>query len=285
MRFTVIGAAGQLGRDLCPRLPGEVIPLGRDRADLTRADLLRATLTDLRPEVVVNCAAYNLVDKAESEPEAAFAVNAWGVRALAMICHDLGSVLVHFSTDYVFGLDAERREPYRETDAPGPLSIYGMSKLAGEYFARALCPNHYVVRTCGLYGLRGSGGKGGNFVNKMLDLAAQGRPLRVVADQFCTPSYTLDVALATVQLTQSQRPGLYHLTNGGACSWHEFAAAIFHEAGVKADLSAIPTAEYSTPARRPAFSVLASTLAPLRHWRDALRAYLGERKAASSRTG
>jgi dTDP-4-dehydrorhamnose reductase len=282
MRFAVIGAAGQLGRDLCPRLPGEVIALGRDRADLTHADLLRATLTDLRPDVVVNCAAFNFVDKAESEPEAAFAVNAWGVRALATICRDLGCVLVHFSTDYVFGLDEQRREPYCETDAPGPLSVYGMSKLAGEYFARAVCPKHYVVRTCGLYGLWGSGGKGGNFVNKMLDLAAQGRPLRVVADQFCMPSYTVDVALATVQLIQFQRPGLYHLTNSGACSWHEFAGAIFQEASLQADLTAIPSSDYPTPARRPAYSVLASTLPPLRPWREALRAYLAERRGASS---
>ena len=140
------------------------------------------------PDVVVNCAAYNFVDKAESEPDAAFAVNAWGVRDLARVCRDLDCVLVHFSTDYVFGLDSGRARPYAETDAPGPVSVYGLSKLAGEYLVRALCPRHFVIRTCGLYGVWGSGGKGGNFVETMLRVAGQGKPLRVVDDQICTPS-------------------------------------------------------------------------------------------------
>jgi dTDP-4-dehydrorhamnose reductase len=284
MRFAVIGSAGQLGRDLCPRLSGEVVPLTRDRADLTRPDLLRATLTELRPDVVVNCAAYNFVDKAEAEPEAAFAVNAWGVRQLALVCRDLGCVLVHFSTDYVFGLDESRQTPYAETDAPGPVSVYGLSKLAGEYLVRALCPRHFVIRTCGLYGVWGSGGKGGNFVETMLRLAGQGKALRVVADQLCTPSYTVDVASAAAALVGTQRYGLYHLTNGGATTWHDFAAAIFELAGVKADLAPTTSREYGAPARRPAYSVLARGayealgLAPPRPWREALAAYLEERK-------
>ncbi len=174
MRYAVIGAAGQLGRDLCPRLPGEVVALGRDRADLTRPDSLRAVLSELRPDTIINCAAYNYVDRAETEPTAAFAVNAWGVRDLAAICRDLGLLLVHYSTDYVFGLDATHRSPWREEDAPGPLSVYGLSKLAGEYLVRSICPRHLVVRTCGLYGVWGSGGKGGNFVETMLRLAATG---------------------------------------------------------------------------------------------------------------
>src|SRR6478672_4539678 len=209
MKFAVIGAAGQLGHDLCPRLTGEVVPLDRTRADLTDLKLLRATLTDVRPDVVVNCAAYNFVDKAEAEPEAAFAVNAWGVRQLALACRDLGCVLVHFSTDYVFGLDEARRVPYAEADAPGPMSAYGLSKLAGEYLVRALCPRHFVIRTCGLYGVWGSGGKGGNFVETMLRLAGEGKPLPVVADQVCTPSYTADVAVAAAALIGTSRYGLY----------------------------------------------------------------------------
>src|SRR5436190_12350697 len=122
MKYAVLGAAGQLGRDLGPRLAGDVVPLDRGRADLTNADQLRATLTEQRPDVVVNCAAYNFVDKAESEPEAAFAANAWGVRQLARVCRDLDCTLVHFSTDYVFGLDVRRSTPYQVPDAPGPLS-------------------------------------------------------------------------------------------------------------------------------------------------------------------
>jgi dTDP-4-dehydrorhamnose reductase len=284
VRYAVLGSAGQLGQDLVPRLSGEVIALTRADADLTRPDMLRAALAPARPDVVLNCAAYNFVDRAEAEPEAAFAVNAWGVRALAGVCRDLGCALVHFSTDYVFGLDGARNAPYGEGDAPGPVSAYGLSKLAGEYLVRALCPRHFVVRTCGLYGVWGSGGKGGNFVETMLRLAGQGKPLRVVADQVCTPSYTADVAAAAAALAATGRYGLYHLTNAGSCSWHEFAAAAFELAGVKADLTPITSGEYGAAARRPAYSVLARPayealgLPPLRPWREALAAYLKERK-------
>lgn len=283
MKYAVLGAAGQLGRDLCPRLQGDVTPLTRDRADLTRPESLRATLTELRPDVVVNCAAYNFVDRAESEPEAAFAVNGWGVRSLAALCQELGSALVHFSTDYVYGLDEERRTPWSETDAPGPVSVYGLSKLAGEYLVRASCSRHFVIRTCGLYGVWGSGGKGGNFVETMLRVASQGKPLRVVADQVCTPSFTVDVAAAVAALVPTGRYGLYHITNAGSCSWHEFAATIFRLAGVRAELAPITSREYGAPARRPNYSVLGMTaceslgLAPLRPWPAALAAYLQER--------
>jgi dTDP-4-dehydrorhamnose reductase len=289
MKYAVLGSAGQLGRDLCPRLPGEVHALARLQADLTDGDALRKLLTALRPDVVINCAAYNLVDRAESEPAAAFAVNAWGVRELARTCADLNCLLVHFSTDYVFGLDQPRRTPYLEDDPPGPLSVYGQSKLSGEYFIRALCPRHFIIRTCGLYGVWGSGGKGGNFVETMLRLAGEGRPVRVVADQVCTPSYTVDVALATIALLAAGHCGLYHLTNQGSCSWHEFAQTIFALAGMKADLMAIPTSAYPAPARRPSYSVLApgryeaSGLPGLRPWREALAAYLEERRTKGVR--
>ncbi len=284
MKYAVLGSAGQLGRDLCPRLTGEVVPLTRQHIDLARPSTIRPVLSDLRADVVVNCAAYNFVDKAESEPDAAFAVNAWGVRELAAVCRDLDCGLVHFSTDYVFGLDEGRKIPYRESDAPGPVSVYGLSKLAGEYVVRALCPRHFVIRTCGLYGVWGSGGKGGNFVETMLRVAGQGKPLRVVADQTCTPSYTVDVATAAAALVETGRYGLYHLTNAGSCSWYDFARTIFQQAGVTADLTAIPSREYPAPARRPGYSVLAAGayqalgLPAPRHWSDAVAAYLEERR-------
>lgn len=276
MRYAVLGANGQLGRDLCSRLQGDVIRLTREQADLTRPDSLGATLAALRPDVVINCAAFNFVDKAESEPEAAFAVNAWGVRTLANVCHELGSLLVHFSSDYVFGLDANRATPYQERDAPGPLSVYGLSKLAGEYLVRSICPKHIIIRTCGLYGVWGSGGKGGNFVETMLRLAKEGKPIRVVNDQVCTPTYTVDVALATMALIQADKPGLYHITNSGSCTWFELAQAIFELAGVDADLSPVTIAEFGAIARRPAYSVLGNS-EPMRDWREALQAYLQER--------
>jgi dTDP-4-dehydrorhamnose reductase len=282
VRTAVLGAAGQLGRDLCPRLPGEVIPLTRAEVDLTCRDTLDA-LRQLRPDVIVNCAAYNLVDRAETDSEAAFAVNAWGVRELAKICRELGCRLVQFSTDYVFGLDEYRKEPYLETDAPGPVGVYGLSKLTGEYLARATCPHTFVIRTCGLYGLWGVGGKGGNFVETMLRLAGQGKPLRVVADQVCTPTFTEDLATATAALLTAPRSGLCHLTNSGSCSWYQFAGAIFEEAGIAVDLQPISSAQYGAAARRPAYSVLGTVHdhvalgIELRPWREALADYLRKR--------
>jgi dTDP-4-dehydrorhamnose reductase len=283
MKYAVIGAAGQLGRDLCARLP-DVVSLARAQADLTQPEPLRAMLTELRPDMVINCAAYNFVDKAETEPDAAFAVNAWGTRSLALICRDIKCVLVHISTDYVFGLERSRHIPYDETDAPGPVSVYGLSKLAGEHLVRSICPKHFVVRTCGLYGVWGSGGKGTNFVETMLRRAAEGKPLRVVADQVCTPSYTVGVAAALAELIATGQFGLYHVTNAGACSWYEFARRIFQLAGVSADLAATTSQDYAAPARRPGYSVLntdkfaALRLPRPRPWQEALAAYLRDRK-------
>ena len=284
MKVAVLGSAGQLGRDLVPRLAGEVVPLTRADLDLGRPETVAAALAAHRPAVLVNCAAYNFVDKAEAEPEAAFAVNAWGVRELARACHAAGTKLVHISTDYVFGLDTSRATPFTEDDPPGPVSVYGLSKLAGEYLARAASPDNLVVRTCGLYGVWGSGGKGGNFVETMLRVAGQGKPLRVVHDQRCTPTYTADLAGAVAGLIRAGASGLYHVTNGGDCSWYELAAETFRQAGVSADLTPITGAEFGAAARRPGYSVLsnaklaaAGVPAP-RAWRDALAAYLAERQ-------
>jgi dTDP-4-dehydrorhamnose reductase len=291
MRTLVVGANGQLGRDLVPRLPGEVRPAIRADFDLDQPASVADFIGRTRPDVVVNCAAYNLVDKAEDEPDAAFRTNAWGTRALALACRDAGALLVHVSTDYVFGLDAARTTPLTETDPPGPVSVYGLSKLAGEYVARTLCPRHLVVRTCGLYGVWGSGGKGGNFVETMLRVAGQGKPLRVVVDQTCTPTYTADLADALAGLIRTGATGLYHCTSGGQMNWHEFAAAVFAEAGVTADLTPITTEQFAAKAARPKFSVLdngklaAAGVNPPRHWREALRAYLAERQSRRQEPG
>lgn len=284
MRIVIIGARGQLGRDLESRLVGKVFGLGRSDLDLTDLRSLPGRLDALNPDIVVNAAAYNFVDRAESEAETAFAINAWGVRALAQWCTRHDRLLVHFSTDYVFGLDSGRREPYRETDTPGPLGIYGLSKLAGEFCVQAICPRHLIIRTCGLYGVWGSGGKGGNFVETMLKKAADQQPLRVVQDQFCTPTYTVDLALATRALLEARAHGLYHFTNDGALTWYDFAKAIFEFEDIRADLSPIPASAFLSASRRPQFSVLATQrfqslgLGKPRPWKDALMAYLAERK-------
>lgn len=282
-KYVVIGTRGQLAGELNRLLNGEVVSLPRPEFDLTRPDLMRAKLVDLRPDVVLNCAAYNFVDRAESEPDAAFAVNAWGPRHLAAVCRDLNCVLVHYSTNYVFGLDSERRNPYIETDCPGPISDYGMSKLAGEYFVRATNSKHFVIRTAGLFGVTGSGGKGSNFVELMLRLAKEGQQIRVVNDQICTPTSTADLAQATIALVETGRFGLYHLTNSGSCSWHEYAQTIFELAGVRANLTAVSSQEFGAPANRPRYSVMANAayeslgFKPFRPWREALIDYLRAR--------
>jgi dTDP-4-dehydrorhamnose reductase len=284
VKYAVLGCEGQLGRDLSPRLPGEVVRLARTDADLTRPDTLAAAIRRYEPDVVVNCAAYNFVDRAETEVQAAFAVNAWGAGELARVCQEWRCRLVHFSTDYVFGHDETREKPWAEGDAPGPVSMYGLSKLTGEHLIRMYCPQSLIIRTCGLYGVWGGGGKGGNFVETMLRRASEGKPLRVVNDQLCTPTYTADLAEAVVELVALKRTGLYHVTNSGYCSWYEFARAAFQLSKIDADLTPIASREYDAAARRPRYSVLSGVgidrigLKPLRHWRDALAAYLSERR-------
>jgi dTDP-4-dehydrorhamnose reductase len=288
VKIAVLGSRGQLGRDLCPRLPGTVVELTRADIDLADPAGIPPTLDRLRPDVFVNCAAYNFVDKAETEPDAAMEVNAWGVQKLAAACHAAGCKFVHFSTDYVYGDGPPRSTPYTETDPPEPLSRYGFSKLLGEGFAQQHCPNSLVIRTCGLYGVWGTGGKGGNFVETMLRVAGQGKPLRVVNDQHCTPSYTVDVAETAVALIRANATGLFHVTNDGGTTWHDLAAEAFRLSGVTANLTPIPTSERNDPAKRPPYSVLSTAklatvcVAAPRPWREALAAYLAERATKRS---
>ena len=286
-RCVIVGAQGQLGTALARTfdLDGDVVPLGHADLDILDAARVRDTLDRLRPTHVLNTAAWNQVDRAETEREPAFALNAGAVGTLAEACQRLGATLVHFSTDYVF--DGRRAIPYTEDDAPNPLSVYGESKLAGERLALKRCERAFVMRVCGLFGLAVSS-RATNFVETMLRLAAAGRPIRVVADQVLTPSYTVDLARKVWRVLARGRPGLYHLTSAGQTSWHDFAAAVFRLGGVTADLAPTTAAAYGAPARRPAYSVLAHTrLAELgeddlRPWDAALAAYLAERTPAVS---
>jgi dTDP-4-dehydrorhamnose reductase len=283
LKYAVLGANGQLGQAFLRALGQDATGLTRDQVDLTQSERMRAVLEKLRPEVVVNCTAYNGVDAAESDLVTPFAVNAWGVRDLARICQDLGCVLVHFSTNYVFGWDRVRRSPLGETDLPGPVGVYGASKLAGEYLARAACARQYVIRTTGLFGVVRPGSTRASFVELMLRLAGQGQPIRVVNDQICSPTRTDDLAMATLALLGTGAYGLYQLTSAGECTWHEFARTIFDMVGARVDLRAVASDDFGSPARRPEYSVMANEaygrlgLAPIRHWKDALAQYLGER--------
>jgi dTDP-4-dehydrorhamnose reductase len=291
-RVVVIGAAGQLGSALLASLERRegLAAVGLDlvgpeelRLDVCDHAAVSARLGALSPWAVINCAAFLRVDDCEDQPELAYRVNALAVHHLARVCKELDAALMHVSTDYVFGQDGGRRTPWTEEDLPGPTGIYGASKLAGEALALAYAPRSFVVRSAGLYNLAGSVGKGTNFVETMLRVAGQNKPLKVVADQRLTPTFTPDLAEAMVQLLLTERYGLYHVTNGGECSWFEFAQEIFRRAGVQADLSATTTAAWGAKAARPAYSVLDNGklarlgIEPPRHWSLALADYLGRR--------
>jgi dTDP-4-dehydrorhamnose reductase len=314
MRIAVIGAFGQLGSDLVPLLGKRAVSLGHTDIEITKEASISSALEGLQLTHVINCAAYNLVDRAEDEPEMAFLVNALGPRNLARWCAANGTMLLHVSTDYVFGLDdglAQKRcpesppletpisgprthfsgntvedEPYRpwnETDQAGPVSTYGASKLSGEYFVRSLCERHLIVRTCGLYGHRAARGKG-NFVETMLRLGRERPELRIVADQRCTPTSTAELARALVNLIDANATGLFHATNTGDCTWFEFASEIFRLANLSVKAIPIAASDYAAKARRPDYSVLNTTKladaigSNMSPWQDALARYLADRE-------
>ena len=289
-RVLLTGAGGQLAADLAATFTAaghEVHSRRREDLDIADERAVRLALDDVRPSVILNAAAYNRVDDAETDAAPAFAVNAYGPRVLARASADAGATLVHYSTDYV--VDGARRRPYTEADAPLPLSAYATSKLCGEYFVRALAPRHYVLRVCGLFGQAGRHTRHGNFVETMLRAAAAGRALRVVADQIVAPTAARDVAVATLALVAGAAPyDLYHCTASGETSWYDYARAIFDIAGVSADLSPTTAAAYGAPARRPAYSILdnakleAAGAPRPRHWREALAEYLASRQPDAS---
>ncbi len=277
-RIAIIGASGQLGSEFRRLLGERAIAIRHSQLEISDPLSVRQALIAADPDFVINAAAYNWVDKAEDEPQVAYAVNALGPRNLALACAERSIPLLHVSSDYVFGLDA-RDTPYSETDTPGPLGAYGLSKLAGEYFVRSLCPQHYVVRTCGLYGHAEAVGKG-NFVKTMLRLGRERGHVRVVDDQYCTPTSAADLAEALVDLIQTEAFGLYHLTNRGQTTWYDFTREIFEIANVNATIEAISTAEFGAKARRPANSLLnCDKAAGVLHghmppWHDAVARYL-----------
>jgi len=257
--IVIIGANGQLGSDLMRLWPGVVPgeqPVGLTHADIevSDPDSVRAALTPLGPQVVVNTSAYHKVDVVESTPERAFAINATGPRNLALACRDLDAVLIHLSTDYVFS--GKKGAPYREDDPVDPVNVYGVSKAAGEMLIRYSWPKHFIVRSSGLYGLAGPSGKGSNFAELMLRLAVSGKPIRVVDDQVLTPTPTHSLAMQIATLSRANRFGTYHATCQGQCSWYEFAKAIFELCELSPDLSPQSTTQSGAVALRPSRSVL-----------------------------
>ena len=285
MKIAVTGAYGQLGGELCRQLGDAAIPLDIDTLDITDGAATVDHLIALKPSAVINCAAYTQVDKAEGEPERCRAVNALAVEHLARACKKLDCPLVQISTDYLFGAVSTISRPWRENDQPAPQGVYARTKHEGEQFA-ARHAKHLIVRTCGLYS-RPSDAKAVNFVRTMLRLGAERRELRVVADQHCTPTYVPHLARAVLFLlgAANDRPapwGIYHVTNAGETTWRDFAAEIFHLAGIQMTIHPITTAEYGAPAARPSYSVLDTTAyhrlggPPMPSWKSALAEYFAE---------
>lgn len=258
MKVAVIGANGQLGSDVAAEFGKNgdvVVPLTHAEIELANLDSVSNCLGELQPELIVNTAAMHHVEKCEQDPASAFAVNGMGSRNLALVARELGAVLMHVSTDYVF--DGKKGSPYEEHDSPRPLSVYGNTKLAGEYFVRAATEKHFVLRTSALYGKKPCRAKGGlNFIELMLKLARERGEVKVVDNEFVTPTATDELARQIVALSRSDAYGLYHATAEGSCSWHQFAGKIFELTGTQVTLKAAGPNEFPAKVARPMYSVL-----------------------------
>ncbi len=280
MRILLIGARGMLGTDLDAVLSErhEVVAPDRHGMDITDEAAVRRSVEAAGADVIVLAAAYTDVEGCEDDPDKAFLVNETGTRHVAMAAQRANASLIYFSTDFVF--DGKKGTAYTESDKPNPLSVYGRSKLAGEKQAAELAQRHCIIRTAWLYGPRKA-----NFVERVVSLASERRRLTVTAEEIGSPTYTLDLARAVGWALENKVTGLYHVTNAGWCSRYEFATEIVKLAGFS-NVVVEPAApgETATKAARPAFGVLSNDLwvkaggPPLRHWRDALRAYLHGRR-------
>jgi len=278
LKALVLGAGGQLGSDLARLVPGAVA-MTREQLSVTDAAGVRAALERHRPEVVFNCAAYNPVDRAETEPDRALSVNSDGAFNAAAACRALGMVLVHYSTNFVF--DGRLDRPYLESDPVGPLGAYARSKAEGERRVLAEHPAALVIRTAALFGSTGSRAKGGSFPDRIVRAAREGKPLAVVADQKVNPTYTPDLAEASIALADSGIVGLVHVVADGCCGWDEFARAVLTECGVDWPVESVSTSASAGVASRPLNGCLGSErVQPLRHWGEGLREW-----AAKSRRG
>ncbi|KAM3114176.1 dTDP-4-dehydrorhamnose reductase [Phormidesmis sp. 146-33] len=291
-RILLTGSDGQVGQDLQKSLKG-TIAVTRNTLDLTQPDQIRQMVEQVKPDLIVNAAAYTAVDRAETEPELAYAVNAIAPGILSEMAQKVGADLIHLSTDYVF--DGTQSTPYTEQDLPNPISVYGRSKLAGEQaIQQSWCSTHtsyLIIRTAWVYGAHGKS----NFVKTMLRLGADRDQIRVVTDQIGTPTWSHHLAQAIANLIPKLKDnsGIYHFTNQGTASWYDFATAIFEEATALGfplkvqSVVPITTAEYPTPAQRPAYSLLSSDkLSALLKtdpptWRPALRQMLIELKTTA----
>lgn len=280
MKLVVIGANGQLGTDLLEVLSKEHDVIGLNHADIeiTEIDSVKNALSVIKPDIILNTAAYHIVPEAEKFPAKAFEINGIGVINLAKVCQDLGTRLVHYSTDYVF--DGKKQKPYTEDDRPNPLSVYANTKLSGEYFALNYCDRSYVIRVSGIYGKVPCRAKGGNFVTTMIKLAKEKPEVRVVNDEILTPTPTYHIAKNTAALIRKDAFGLYHMSCEGEVSWYEFAKVIWDTLQLKTPLYPASVKDFPLVVKRPFYSVLENRnlsklgINEMPDWKDALIQFL-----------
>jgi dTDP-4-dehydrorhamnose reductase len=276
VKILITGSQGQLGRELSEILlvrGHEVVALSRRDLDVSDPDAVDQRIEDYSPELVINAAAYTNVDACETEEELAYLINALGPRNLAQTCERRGCELLHVSTNYVF--DGRNERAYEPFDLPNPISAYGRTKLAGEEYVKHLSSRWYIVRSAGVYG------EGHNFVRTMLRVAREREVLKVKDDEFISPTYARDLGEGIAEVVETGLYGLYHLTNSGSCSWHEFSREIVSLCGIEVQVVPVPSSEYPLPAPRPVNGVLSALgSSPLRHWREALADYLKKEDAA-----
>jgi len=281
MKIAVIGSTGQLGTDLMKTLNHghELVGLTHEDIEVTDYDSC-LTLKKHQPDIIINTAAFHKTDQCEEEPLKTFSVNALGAKNVATISKEIEATTVFISTDYLF--DGSKNEPYTEEDIPFPINTYGISKLAAEHFTRQN-PKHYIIRIASVFGAAGASGKGGNFVETMVNKAKKGESITVIDDMWMSPTYTKDASSTIKKIIEKQLPyGIYHATNKGYCSWYQFAEQIFQLTGLTPDLTPTKTEQLTMKARRPRFSALKSIKLPqygieMPTWQEALREYLIEK--------
>jgi len=291
-RVAIFGSQGQLGVELTAEFRKRGHPVSgfdRTRVDISDAGQVERCLAEYDPGIVLNAAAYNQVDVAEKEPQAAYMVNALAVRNVAIACRQVDAQLVHFSTDYVF--DGAAGRAYTEDDPTHPLGAYAVSKLAGEIYARAYQDYALIIRTSGVYGPGGLATARGNFVELMLRLAASGQAIRVVEDHVASPTFAPALASRTADLVERREEGIFHIGGGTPISWFDWAVNIFHAAGLTPPLKPTNEREFRTAARRPKYSALSNAklhslgVKPMPSLDDAIRMYLEARTPRASPIG
>ena len=278
MKVLVTGFAGQLGHDVAAELADRGIScVAADKADfdLTNCESVKGFVRACNPDVIIHCAAYTAVDKAEEDSATCYNVNINGTRYICDAASENQAKIIYISTDYVF--DGDKSEPYEVDDITSPQSVYGTTKLQGEHVVRNSTSKHFIVRTAWVFGANGN-----NFVKTMLRLGAERDTLNVVCDQYGSPTYTKDLARLLCDMALSDKYGTYHATNEGFCSWADFACEIMHKAGLNARIVPIPSSDYPAKAKRPMNSRLSKQkliengFSPLPDWQDALGRYLEE---------